>query len=130
MTESGSTVLRLVNPAVLEQLRSELDDDEGWLQFLNNFLAHLPRRMAKLRAGLETADYELSMDAVLSLKISCQMVGAERLADLAVQLQQCLGTFSSGDGDPAEQPELARLLEDIAVAAGETGLLLGTRAVQ
>lgn len=130
ITGSGSPVRCLVDPAVLEQLRRELDDDEGWLQFLSNYLAHLPRRIEKLRAGLEAADYELSMDAVLSLKISSQMVGAERLAVLAVQLQQSLGHVAGRDWDLAEWPELARLFEDISTLAGETGLLLGARAAQ
>lgn len=130
MAGAGSLVPGLVDTAVLEQLRRELDDDEGWLQFLNNFLAHLPRRVAKVRAGLETADYELSMDAVLSLKISCQMVGAERLAGLALQLQQRLGAFSGGDWDPSASLELAQVFEDISVLAGETGLSLGLRIAQ
>ena len=36
----------VLDPAVLERLRSELDDDEGWRSFLSNFLAHLPRSVA------------------------------------------------------------------------------------
>jgi hypothetical protein len=68
------------------------------------------------------------MDAVLSLKISCQMVGAERLAGLAVQLQRSLGAFSGGDWDASGSLELALLFEDIAVLAEETGMLLGAKA--
>jgi HPt (histidine-containing phosphotransfer) domain-containing protein len=119
-----------VDPAVLARLRVELDDDEGCFLFVRNFLNHLPHRIEKLRRGLAGADYEVSMDAVLSLKISCQMVGAERLAGMALQLQQCLGTFPSGDWDPAKQPELARLFEDIAMVAEETGLQLCMRVAQ
>jgi HPt (histidine-containing phosphotransfer) domain-containing protein len=126
MTASGRPAPRLVDPAVLEQLRSELDDDDGWLQFLTNFLGHLPRRIAKLRAGLETEDYELSMDAVLSLKISCQMVGAERLADLAVRLQQSLSAFSGSDLSLAKRSELGRLFEDVTACARLSAVVLGT----
>jgi histidine phosphotransfer protein HptB len=40
-----------------------------------------------LRLALTTGDLEGSMDAVLSLKTSSQMVGAERLAGLALDLE-------------------------------------------
>jgi len=120
----------VLDPAVLERLRSELDDDEGWRLFLRNFLAHLPRRLEKLRSGLAHADYEVSMDAVLSLKISCQMVGAERLAGLALQLQQFL-TVPAGPEIPlCVSPVQERVFEDISVVAGQTALVLGARVAQ
>lgn len=124
ITGSGSPVRCLVDHAVLEQLRRELDDDEGWLQFLSNYLAHLPRRIEKLRAGLETADYDLSMDAVLSLKISSQMVGAERLAELAVQLQGHIGVLTRPDWPRSDLLRLLEMFGDIAVLAGPTGRVL------
>lgn len=112
-----------VDPDVLARLRAELDDDEGWFLFVRNFLNHLPHRIEKLRRGLAGADYEVAMDAVLSLKISCQMVGAERLAGMALQLQQSLRV--GPDGALCEIPGLERLLEEISVLAEETGLVLG-----
>lgn len=120
----------VLDPAVLEQLRSELDDDEGWRLFLSNFLAHLPRRIEKLRGGLVHADYEVSMDAVLSLKISCQMVGAERLAGLALQLQGQLGVLAGPDQATPERLQLIEMFEDIAALAGHTGQVLRARAAQ
>lgn len=115
----------VLDPAVLERLRSELDDDEGWSLFLSNFLAHLPRRIEKLRGGLAHADYEVSMDAVLSLKISCQMVGAERLAGLALQLQGFLGELARPEQVTTEWLHLFEMFEDIAVLAAHTGRVLG-----
>lgn len=117
-----------VDPAVLARLRLELDDDEGWFLFLRNFLEHLPRRIDKLRRGLAGADYEVSMDAVLSLKISCQMVGAERLAGIALQLQQSLTV--GPDGGLCEIPGLERLFGEISVLAGRTSLHLERRLAQ
>ncbi|MCT9625587.1 Hpt domain-containing protein [Pseudarthrobacter equi] len=122
---SGGPGTCVLDPGVLERLRSELDDDEGWRLFLSNFLAHLPRRIEKLRGGLVHADYEVSMDAVLSLKISCQMVGAERLAGLALQLQRQLGVLAGREQAVSEWLQLIEMFEDIAALAGETGLLLG-----
>lgn len=117
-----------VDPAVLARLRLELDDDEGWFLFVRNFLNHLPRRIEKLRRGLAGADYEVSIDAVLSLKISCQMVGAERLAGMALQLQQSLTV--GPDGALCEIPGLERLFKEISVLAGETSLHLEKRVAQ
>ncbi|MEV7635466.1 Hpt domain-containing protein [Pseudarthrobacter enclensis] len=117
-----------VDPAVLARLRAELDDDEGWFLFVRNFLNHLPRRMDKLRRGLAGADYEVAMDAVLSLKISCQMVGAERLAGMALQLQQSLTV--GPDGALCDMPGLERVLGEISVLAGQTASVLEARAAQ
>ncbi|WP_314214327.1 Hpt domain-containing protein [Pseudarthrobacter equi] len=120
----------VLDPAVLERLRSELDDDEGWRLFLSNFLAHLPRRIEKLQDGLAHADYEVSMDAVLSLKISCQMVGAERLAGLALLLQRSLSTPDGPDEPICVSPELEQLFAEIFAVAEQTALALGVRAAQ
>jgi HPt (histidine-containing phosphotransfer) domain-containing protein len=78
----------LIDPAVLDRLRAELDDDESYLLFLENFLAQLPRRIQKLRLSLLKGDHALAIDAVLSLKISSQMFGAERLAAMAIHIQR------------------------------------------
>ncbi|KRE91889.1 hypothetical protein [Arthrobacter sp. Soil764] len=115
----------LVDPAVLARLRAELDDDEGWLLFLESFLAQLPLRIQKLRTGLLTADHGLAMDAVLSLKISSQMVGAERLAGMAIQLQGSLGDVAEQGTAATALPELAsRHLGPITGCAEETTVSL------
>lgn len=91
MTKDDGTDPALLNPVVLDKLRSELDDEAGvWVVFVRNFIAELPRRTDKLRLTLTTGDLPGSLDAVLSLKTSSQMVGAERLAGLALNLEQSL----------------------------------------
>jgi histidine phosphotransfer protein HptB len=113
----------LVDPAVLVTLRAELDDDEGWLLFLECFLAQLPLRIQKLGTGLLTADHGLAMDAVLSLKISSQMVGADRLAGMALHLQGFLEDM--GQQGNAVLPQLAsRHLGPITACAEETAVQL------
>ncbi|WP_458782333.1 Hpt domain-containing protein [Arthrobacter sp. D3-16] len=124
---SGKEGPCLLNPAALEKLRSELDDDAGWLVFVSAFLAHLPRRMGKLHNGLMNADYDLAMDAVLSLKISCQMVGAERLAEMALRLQHTVIVSGKRDDVTAVSPQLTKLLDDLAACAEQTAHALGTR---
>lgn len=80
---------RLVDRSVLDRLGKELDDDgEGYTRiFVANFITCLPGRIERLRLALTTGDLEAAVDAVLSLKTSSQMVGAERLASLAMDLE-------------------------------------------
>ena len=78
----------LVDQSVLDRLREELDDDEGYCTvFVGNFIQLLPLRIGRLRLALTTGDLDGAVDAVLSLKTSSQMVGAERLAGLAMDLE-------------------------------------------
>ncbi|MFP5313123.1 MAG: Hpt domain-containing protein [Actinomycetes bacterium] len=78
----------LVDQSVLDRLRDELEEEDGYGRvFVGNFIGFLPERLGRLRLALTTGDLEGSMDAVLSLKTSSQMVGAERLAGLALDLE-------------------------------------------
>jgi HPt (histidine-containing phosphotransfer) domain-containing protein len=91
----------LLDPAVLERLREELDDDDGvWKVFVQNFIGYLPERTERLRQTLTTGDYKGAMDAVLSLKTSSQMVGASRLADMALDLERAL-RYETREIEPA-----------------------------
>jgi len=89
MTNRADAARPLVDRLVLERLKEELEDDgEGYTKvFVANFIACLPRRIERLRLALTTGDWEGSFDAVLSLKTSSQMVGAEQLAFLALKLE-------------------------------------------
>jgi histidine phosphotransfer protein HptB len=98
-------------------------DDPGWLLFLECFLAQLPLRIQKLGTGLLTADHGLAMDAVLSLKISSQMVGAERLAGMAIHLQGFLGDGTDQGNAVLPQPA-SRHLGPITARAEETAVRL------
>ena len=104
----GDGYAPLLDPSVLERLREELDDDEGvWKVFVQNFIAHLPERNEKLRQTLTTGDVTGAMDAVLSLKTSSQMVGAERLAGLAIDLEQAMRHDILGADPAVALPQLA-----------------------
>lgn len=98
----------LLDPAVLDRLRDDLDDDEGiWKVFVQNFIAQLPDRTERLRLTLTTGDLGGAMDAVLSLKTSSQMVGAERLAGMAMDLEKSLREEASRADPAAVLPRLA-----------------------
>ncbi|GAB5077927.1 Hpt domain-containing protein [Arthrobacter sp. AD-310] len=88
MSTSDDAPRPLVDQSVLDRLREELEEDEGYCKvFVGNFIECLPQRIGRLRLALTTGDLEGSVDAVLSLKTSSQMVGAERLASLAMDLE-------------------------------------------
>ncbi|UEL29355.1 Hpt domain-containing protein [Pseudarthrobacter sp. L1SW] len=100
----------LVDQSVLDRLREELEEDEGYCRvFVGNFIEYLPQRIGRLRLALTTGDLEGSVDAVLSLKTSSQMVGAERLAGLATELEVEIRT-------EARKADVAVLLPQLAVA--------------
>jgi HPt (histidine-containing phosphotransfer) domain-containing protein len=101
ITEYDGGSAPLLDRSVLHRLREELDDDEGvWKVFIQNFVTHLPSRTEKLRLALTTGDSAGAMVAVLSLKTSSQMVGAQRLAGLVLELEQQL-RVECLDRDPA-----------------------------
>lgn len=101
MTQPDGYSLPLLDPAVLERLRNELEDNEGiWKVFVEGFIAQMPQRLQKVRLALTTGDMAGAMDAVLSLKTTSKMVGAERLASLAYELEQSLREEAS-TADPA-----------------------------
>jgi len=100
MTQSNGEPPSYLDRRVLDRLLEELDDDEGILRvFVQNFIKHLPDREERLRLALTTGDLDGATDAVLSPKTSAQMIGAERLADLATNLQGSL--CEARDTDPA-----------------------------
>lgn len=98
----------LVDQSVLDRLLEELEDDEGYCRmFVNDFITCLPQRISRLRLALTTGDVEGSVDAVLSLKTSSQMVGAERLAGLATELEDEIRTQAPESDVGVVLPRLA-----------------------
>lgn len=101
MTPNNNQNLPLLDPSVLDRLRADLDDDDNiWRVFVRDFIAQLPIRIQRLRQTLTTGDSRGSMDAVLSLRTSSQMVGAERLAGFALDLERSVHD-EVRDSDPA-----------------------------
>ncbi|MET1089270.1 MAG: Hpt domain-containing protein [Arthrobacter sp.] len=116
MTATETDALPLLDSEVLEKLRAELEDDAGvWKVFVTNFVEHLPHRTQKVRQTLTTGDLMGSLAAVLSLKTSSQMVGAERLAGIALELERSIRQDASRTDPDEVLPRLAaahlRLIE-------------------
>jgi HPt (histidine-containing phosphotransfer) domain-containing protein len=97
-----------VDQSVLNRLREELEEDEGYCRvFVGNYIDYLPHRIGRLRLALTTGDLDGSVDAVLGLKTSSQMVGAERLAGLAMALEGAIRTEACGADAAVVLPRLA-----------------------
>lgn len=108
MTQSDDSGRPLVDQSVLDRLREELDEDEGYCTvFVGNFIDYLPRRIGRLRLALTTGDLDGAVDAILSLKTSSQMVGAERLAGLALDLEGAIRSDSAHNDTAVALPRLA-----------------------
>jgi HPt (histidine-containing phosphotransfer) domain-containing protein len=104
-----ANALPLLDRGVLQKLRDGLDDEDVCKLFVRNFIALLPDRAEKVRLTLTTGDLRGALDAVLSLKSSSQMVGAERLAEFATDLEHSLRVDT-------HHAEPARLLPQLAAA--------------
>lgn len=118
MAESPHTQLPIVDQAILERLREDVNP-EVYEGFIRDYLRLLPRRLDRLGQAVQSMDYEAAMDAVLSLKTSSLMVGASRLGALAGDLEAALKTAGTGPDalpwDPAFQARL-EIIRDCATA--------------
>ncbi|UWX97989.1 Hpt domain-containing protein [Arthrobacter zhaoxinii] len=73
----------------LERLR-ELSDQvgtESCRQFVSNFISMWESRFTRLCQAVQGRDFDAAMDVVLSIKISSDMAGAERLSALGAAAQ-------------------------------------------
>ena len=122
MSASNDGPRPLVDQSVLDRLREELEEDEGYCRvFVDNFIECLPQRIDRLRLALTTGDLEGSVDAALSLKTSSQMVGAERLAGLALDLEGAIRTEARTSDAAVVLPRLAAtFLRPINLCGGLT----------
>jgi HPt (histidine-containing phosphotransfer) domain-containing protein len=122
----GSSSRPLLDHAVLDKLRADLDDyEEVWRVFVKNFIAALPLKTDRLRLSMTTGDLAGAIDALLSIKTASQQVGAERLAALAGDLEVAVRE-ATRDRDPSGVlPWLAaEHLPRILQRAGQTCYIL------
>lgn len=82
------TTAHVLDDAALARLGEQLGDPDVLRRFLGRYLAMLEGRIDRLEQALAAADQDDWMDAVLSLKTSSSMAGAQALADQAAALQQ------------------------------------------
>lgn len=117
--ESESVILPVLDLDVLHELEGDMGNTGIAHNFARDYIKIWDKRRTYLEASVEDDDADAAMDAVLSLKNSALMVGAARLAKLAVDLEQLV---KRGDLSAARQ-----LLPCVALTGEETvsGLKLG-----
>lgn len=97
--------LPLVDLSVLRQLEEELGDAEVARSFAKDYISIWDKRILYLKRATADEDSDAAMDAVLSLKNSAFMVGAARLASLAVELELII----RNGGLPTAQARVAEI---------------------
>jgi hypothetical protein len=90
----GTPALPLLDPSVLDELEDELPGAAR--RFAGDFARLWGRRRDRLAETVAARAKDEALDAVLSLKVSSMMVGAQRLARVAACLESSLRT---GEGD-------------------------------
>ncbi|MBT2549166.1 Hpt domain-containing protein [Arthrobacter sp. ISL-65] len=117
--ESERATLPVLNLDVLHDLEEDMGSTGVAHNFARDYIRIWDKRRSYLEASVENDDADAAMDAVLSLKNSALMVGAARLAKLAVDLEQLV---KHGDLQAARQ-----MLPCVALTGQQTvsGLRLG-----
>ncbi|MFE5836126.1 Hpt domain-containing protein [Arthrobacter sp. NPDC056493] len=117
--ESESATLPVLDLDVLHELEEDMGSTGIAHNFARDYISIWNKRRSYLERSVEDNDSEAAMDAVLSVKNSATMVGAARLAQLAVDLERLV---KRGDLSAARD-----LLPCVALTGEETvsGLKLG-----
>ena len=91
-------LLPLIDAAVLDELEDELAGSGLAQRFARDYAAMWDQRLSRLGAAVDSQDEDSALDAVISLKISSDMVGGVRLARLAELLEAMIrkGDFVEG----------------------------------
>lgn len=82
--------LPLVDWTVLHDLEQQFDNPAIAHGFVSDFVNVWEERYAKLAAAILAEDQAASLDSVLSAKITSMMVGATRMARMAVELEDAI----------------------------------------
>ena len=110
--ESESAALPVLNLDVLHDLEEDMGNTGVAHNFARDYIQIWDKRRTYLEASVAHDDADATMDAVLSLKNSAMMVGASRLAQLAVNMERLV---KSGD-----LSAVRRLLPFVALTGDQT----------
>ncbi|REE03714.1 Hpt domain-containing protein [Citricoccus muralis] len=102
------TTAPVLDADALGRLGEQLGDTDMLCRFIHRYEAMLDQRVERLQRALTARDHEDWMDAVLSLKTSSALAGAEALSRLAAELQE---DFASRPPTPVLWPAMERLTE-------------------
>ncbi|WP_296605123.1 Hpt domain-containing protein [Nocardioides sp.] len=114
MSDLIDTPPAVFDPGALVSLTGHADDEEFALVLAGRYLRLLPERVRRVHAALHADDPDEAMDAVLSLKVSSNTVGAHEIATIGAAIERHLRRVdlpgahrAAGDLPPAAE-RLAR----------------------
>lgn len=110
----------IVDTDVLGRLGDQLGDTEVLCGFIRRYESMLDQRVERLQCALAAQDHEDWMDAVLSLRTSSAMAGAEALSHLAATLQEAFGGQPATEGRWPARERLAEIMAALRRLARET----------
>ncbi|MCP2031447.1 HPt (histidine-containing phosphotransfer) domain-containing protein [Okibacterium sp. HSC-33S16] len=85
--------LPLVDDTALLNLLESLDDDRDAVTgFVCAFVSQWPTRLVRIDERVTARDHDGALTAVLSLKVSSQMIGTSQLTSLACELEHMVRT--------------------------------------
>lgn len=90
MSDLIDTPPAVFDPAALVSLTGHADDEEFALVLAGRYLRLLPERVRRVHAALHAEDHDEAMDAVLSLKVSSNTLGAHELATIGAVIERHL----------------------------------------
>jgi HPt (histidine-containing phosphotransfer) domain-containing protein len=114
MNDLIDTPPAVFDPGALVSLTGHADDEEFALVLAGRYLRLLPERVRRVHAALHADDPDEAMDAVLSLKVSSNTLGAHEIATIGAVIERHLRRVdlpgahrAAGDLSPAAE-RLAR----------------------
>lgn len=111
------TIAPVLDPDALGRLGEQLGDDDVLCGFLRRYVSLLDQRIERLEHAVSSGDHDGWMDAVLSLKSSSALAGAQALSTMAARLQERAGHPESRSWRrwcQAGCPETLRILRELA----------------
>jgi HPt (histidine-containing phosphotransfer) domain-containing protein len=114
------TTAPVLDTDALDRLGEQLGDTDILCGFIRRYESLLDQRVERLQRALAAHDHEDWMDAVLSLKTSSALAGAQALSTLVARLQE---DFALRPPAPVRWPardRLAEIMEALRRLAAET----------
>ena len=96
MAEDAGGDLPVLDDGALQALKDEAGEAVAQ-QFMEEYLVMLPVRAAKIFKGLTRGDDETTLEAIISLRVSSAMAGAQRLESYCASLESALKHGHSPD---------------------------------
>ena len=117
MSDLIDTPPAVFDPGALVSLTGHAGDEEFALVLASRYLRLLPERVRRVHAALHAGDHDEAMDAVLSLKVSSNTLGAHELAIIGATIERHLRRIDLPGAHTAADdlaPAAERLAAEIA----------------